>query len=99
MDASNALLKTAIICPHDIYGQPTGTGNRSTYLVPEYLKVVMRERALFYLGEGGDLRAVSYIRDGFLRGRAFGRRCRVMWRLRFGRSQEKIKGFCRLVGF
>jgi nucleoside-diphosphate-sugar epimerase len=63
MDASNDLLRTAIVCPPDIYGQSTGTGNRSTFLVPEYLKVVMRERVPFYLGEGQNRRAVSHVGD------------------------------------
>lgn len=63
MDASNDKLKTAIICPPDIYGQNTGIGNRATFLVPEYVKVLLKRKEAFYLGAGENIRAVTHIND------------------------------------
>ena len=63
MNASNELLKTAIICPPDIYGQNTGIGNRATFLVPEYVKVLLKRKEAFYLGSGENMRAVTHIDD------------------------------------
>ena len=63
MDASNELLHTACICPPDIYGQSTGTGNRATFLVPEYVKVLLTKTEAFYLGSGENMRAVTHIND------------------------------------
>ncbi|KAL3424999.1 nucleoside-diphosphate-sugar epimerase [Phlyctema vagabunda] len=63
MDASNQLLKTAIICPPDIYGQHRGTGTRATFMVPEYIKVLQKHKEAFYLGHGQNYRAVTHIDD------------------------------------
>ena len=63
MDASNDRLKTAIICPPDIYGQNTGIGSRATFLVPEYIKVLLAKKEAFYLGAGENIRAVTHIND------------------------------------
>ncbi|RFU28296.1 hypothetical protein B7463_g8034, partial [Scytalidium lignicola] len=63
MDVSNGLVHTAIICPPDIYGQNMGIGNRSTYMVPEYVKVVLEKKQAFYLGTGENIRAVTHISD------------------------------------
>ena len=63
MGASNELLRTACICPPDIYGQNTGMGNRATFLVPEYVKVAMEKKEAFYLGKGENMRAVTHIDD------------------------------------
>lgn len=63
MDASDDKLKTAIICPPDIYGASTGVGGKSTYLVPEYVKSVLEKKEAFYLGKGENVRAVTYIQD------------------------------------
>ena len=52
MNASNGLLKTACICPPDIYGQNTGVGSRATFLLPEYVKYVIEKKEAFYLGKG-----------------------------------------------
>jgi hypothetical protein len=62
-NASNELVKTLSIVPPDIYGQATGVGKRTTYMVPEYIKIVMDKREAFYLGEGENFRAVSHISD------------------------------------
>lgn len=63
MDASQGLLKTCIICPPDIFGQNTGTGARATFLVPEYVKVLLNTKEAFYLGKGENMRAVTHIDD------------------------------------
>jgi nucleoside-diphosphate-sugar epimerase len=63
MNASNDLLRTAIICPPDIFGQNTGIGNRATFLVPEYIKVLLEKKEAFYLGSGENMRAVTHIND------------------------------------
>lgn len=63
MDASTDLLRTAIICPPDIYGQNTGIGNRATFLVPEYVNVLLERKEAFYLGAGENMRAVTHIAD------------------------------------
>ncbi len=63
MNASNELLKTACICPPDIYGQNMGTGNRTTFLVPEYVKALLGTKEAFYLGDGQNFRAVTHISD------------------------------------
>jgi nucleoside-diphosphate-sugar epimerase len=63
MSASNELLKTACICPPDIYGQAKGTGNRTTFLVPEFVRFAMEKKAAFYLGKGENMRAVTHIDD------------------------------------
>lgn len=63
MNVSNDLLRTAIICPPDIYGQNTGIGNRATFLVPEYIKVLLEKKEAFYLGSGENMRAVTHIDD------------------------------------
>jgi nucleoside-diphosphate-sugar epimerase len=62
MNVSSELLKTACVCP-DIYGQSTGTGNRATFLVPEYVKIAMEKKEAFYLGKGENIRAVTHIND------------------------------------
>ena len=63
MNASNGLLKTACICPPDIYGQSSAVGTRATFLVPEYVRVAMENKVAFYLGKGENMRAVTYIDD------------------------------------
>ncbi|TVY81910.1 hypothetical protein LSUE1_G003720 [Lachnellula suecica] len=62
-DASGDLVKTLSIVPPDIYGQGTGIGKRTTFLIPEYIKIVMERKEAFYLGEGDNMRAVSHIED------------------------------------
>jgi nucleoside-diphosphate-sugar epimerase len=62
-DASNDLIKTAVICPPDIYGKNTGVGNRNTFLVPDYVEVLLRTKEAFYLGDGDNIRAVTHISD------------------------------------
>jgi len=63
MDASNDKLKTCIICPPDIYGQNTGVGGRETFLIPQYIKVLLKKKEAFYLGRGENIRAVTHIDD------------------------------------
>ncbi|KAF2097818.1 NAD(P)-binding protein [Rhizodiscina lignyota] len=63
MDADNDIVKTAIICPPDIYGEGTGIGNRATFLVPRYVEALLEHKEAFYLGEGNNIRAVTHIDD------------------------------------
>lgn len=62
-NASNLLMKTLSIVPPDIYGQATGVGKRTTFMIPEYIKVVLKKKEAFYLGEGQNYRAVTHISD------------------------------------
>jgi nucleoside-diphosphate-sugar epimerase len=63
MDASNDLIKTAIICPPDIYGQSKSIGSRETFLVPRYIGALLQYKEAFYLGEGNNIRAVTHLDD------------------------------------
>lgn len=63
MDASNDKLKTCIICPPDIYGQNTGIGSRATFMVPDYVNVLLKGKEAFYLGSGENIRGVTHIND------------------------------------
>jgi nucleoside-diphosphate-sugar epimerase len=65
MDAgtTNDNIKTAIICPPDIYGQSRGIGGRETFMVPRYVETVMKKGEVFYLGKGENIRAVTHIDD------------------------------------
>ncbi|KAN0096703.1 hypothetical protein V8E51_015508 [Hyaloscypha variabilis] len=63
MDAPNGLLKTACICSADVYGQGTGIGHRTTFLVPTYVKSVLKKKECFYLGAGENIKAVIHITD------------------------------------
>jgi len=63
MNASNDLVKTALVCPPDIYGQGTGPSSNTTFMVPEYVKVVHKQKVAWYLGKGENFRAVTHIAD------------------------------------
>ncbi|KAK2783720.1 hypothetical protein FQN53_008986 [Emmonsiellopsis sp. PD_33] len=63
MDASNDLLKTVCICPPDIYGQARGVGGRESFMVPQFVDVVMKTKEPFYVGEGANWRAVTHLDD------------------------------------
>jgi nucleoside-diphosphate-sugar epimerase len=63
MDAATDTVKPAIICPPDIYGQSSTIGSRSTFLVPEYVNVILKSKEPFYLGAGENIRAVTHIDD------------------------------------
>lgn len=62
-DASNNLLRTAIICPPDIYGRTAGIGNRTSFMVPMYVETLLKGNKPFYLGRGENFRAVVHIND------------------------------------
>lgn len=59
----NPLVKSAIVCPPDIYGQSSSSGTRSTFLVPLYVECLMRGVPPFYLGAGENIRAVTHLQD------------------------------------
>jgi nucleoside-diphosphate-sugar epimerase len=57
-------IRTAIVCPPDIYGQPEGVTERATHMVPNYVRVVLEKgTGGFYLGSGQNYRAVSHLSD------------------------------------
>lgn len=62
-DVSNDLLKTAIICPPDIYGQSKGISSRTSFMVPLYVEALLQGKEPFYLGRGENWRAVVHIDD------------------------------------
>jgi nucleoside-diphosphate-sugar epimerase len=62
-DASNDYLKTAIVCPPDIYGQGYAVGGRTTFLVPMFVDALIKHEEAFYLGDGDNMRAVAHIDD------------------------------------
>lgn len=63
MNANNDIVKTAIICPPDIYGQSSAIGSRATFMVPMYVEALLKHKEAFYLGEGNNIRAVTHIDD------------------------------------
>lgn len=59
-------IKTAIICPPDIYGQPLARTltSRDTFFVPNYVQFVLQSGGRgFYLGKGENWRSVTHIAD------------------------------------
>lgn len=60
---SNDLLKTAIICPPDVYGQSRGISSRTSLMIPLYVERLLKGKEPFYLGRGENLRAVVHIDD------------------------------------
>lgn len=56
-------MKTLSVVPPDVYGQSTRVGKRSSFLILGYVKVVLKRKEGFYLGEGENFRAVSHISD------------------------------------
>jgi NAD dependent epimerase/dehydratase family len=62
-NASNDVLKTAIVCPPDIYGKNTGIGSHPSFLVPRFVEELLKCKESFYLGEGENMRAVAHISD------------------------------------
>jgi nucleoside-diphosphate-sugar epimerase len=61
--ANTDLIRTAFVCPPDIYGQSTGIGNRTTFMVPQFVKSLLEKKEAFFLGAGENMRAVSHIAD------------------------------------
>ncbi|KAH8881962.1 NAD(P)-binding protein [Thozetella sp. PMI_491] len=62
-EANNDLIKTICICPPDIYGQARSVGSHTTYMIPMYVKAVIKHKEAFYLGKGENFRAVTHLDD------------------------------------
>ncbi|KAF7974324.1 hypothetical protein HWV62_12368 [Athelia sp. TMB] len=62
---TNNKIRTAIVCPPDIYGVGTGTGNTQSFLVPLYAEVLGAAPAAggFVVGRGENIKSLSHIRD------------------------------------
>ena len=56
-------LKTAIICPPDIYGPGRGPGRTQSVYVPVFLDEIKQVGAAFYAGEGANRRSWVHIKD------------------------------------
>lgn len=56
-------LKTAIICPPDIYGPGRGLARNQSVYVPVFIEESKKEGAVFYGGEGTNTRSWVHIED------------------------------------
>lgn len=63
--ATNNKIRTAIVCPPDIYGLGTGTGNKQSIMVPLYAELIGANPAAgaFVVGAGKNIKSVSHIRE------------------------------------
>lgn len=56
-------LKTAIVCPPDIYGKGRGPGKTATVYFPTFLDEIKTIRSPFYANEGTNTRSWVHIED------------------------------------
>ncbi|KAF1984189.1 NAD(P)-binding protein [Aulographum hederae CBS 113979] len=56
-------IKTAIMCPPDIYGAGRGPGKKQSVYLPVYLMEIKQTRAPFFTGSGGNTRSWVHISD------------------------------------
>ncbi|KAI1298086.1 NAD(P)-binding protein [Xylaria venustula] len=56
-------LKTAIVCPPDIYGRGRGPGRRASYYIPSFVEGIRKLGRPFYLRDGSNMRAWVHIDD------------------------------------
>jgi len=61
--ANGEKLKTAIVCPPDIYGPGRGPGRTQSIYIPAYLHEAKRVGAALYAGEGKNTRSWVHIED------------------------------------
>ncbi|KZP27413.1 hypothetical protein FIBSPDRAFT_853607 [Athelia psychrophila] len=63
--ATNNKIRTAIVCPPDIYGIGTGTGNNQSGLIPLYAELIgaSPEAGAFVVGAGKNIKSFSHISD------------------------------------
>lgn len=57
------VLKTAIVCPPDIYGPGRGPGKTQTVFWGAYVAEAKRVGAAFYVGDGGNTRSWVHVED------------------------------------
>ncbi|KAI0101680.1 NAD(P)-binding protein [Nemania sp. FL0031] len=56
-------LKTAIVCPPDIYGRGHGPGRRVSYYMPWFMEAIRKHGKPFYLQDGSNIRGWVHISD------------------------------------
>ncbi|KAI0554299.1 NAD(P)-binding protein [Xylaria curta] len=56
-------LKTAIVCPPDIYGRGHGPGRRASYYIPWFVEAIKKLGKPFYLQDGSNMRGWVHIDD------------------------------------
>ncbi|KAI0523914.1 NAD(P)-binding protein [Xylaria bambusicola] len=56
-------LKTAILCPPDIYGRGRGPGRRTSYYIPWFVGAIQKLGRPFYLRDGSNMRGWVHIDD------------------------------------
>lgn len=56
-------VKTAIVCPPDIYGAGLGVGKKESYMIPLLTKETLDRGYSFFLGKGENIRSVVHIMD------------------------------------
>jgi nucleoside-diphosphate-sugar epimerase len=61
--ANGEKLKTAIICPPDIYGPGRGPGKTHSVYVPVFFDEIKKSGTAFYAGEGKNTRSWVHIED------------------------------------
>ena len=61
--ANGEKLKTAIVCPPDIYGPGKGPGKTQSVYVPVFLNEIKQVGAAFYAGEGTNTKSWVHIED------------------------------------
>ncbi|KAI0150755.1 NAD(P)-binding protein [Xylariaceae sp. FL1272] len=57
------MLKTAIVCPPDIYGRGYGPGRRISYYIPWFVEAIQKLGNPFYLDAGSNMRGWVHIQD------------------------------------
>jgi len=60
---NSSILRTAIVCPPDIYGPGKGPGRTSSVYFPTFVKVIKKVGAPFYGGDGTNTRSWVHIDD------------------------------------
>lgn len=63
LEAAAKGLKTAIVCPPDIYGKGTGPGNTESIFLPLFVSSVKKIGAPFYVGDGGNTKGWVHVDD------------------------------------
>lgn len=56
-------LKTAIVCPPDIYGKGTGPGKTRSIFLPMFVDAIQEVGAPFYAGEGENTKSWVHVND------------------------------------
>lgn len=56
-------IKTAIVCPPDVYGRGHGPGRQLSWFIPSFVESVQRLGVSFYMKEGSNARGWVHIDD------------------------------------